>query len=79
MDADSPIVQCSPGILAALHFDHEQREEKEEHGHPKANAVHSLVADQHIAVHVTLHAGYRRAHTSFTETRNLQQHVKQIL
>lgn len=54
-----PIVQRSSGVLAALDFDHEQREEEKEHGHAEANAVHSLVANQHITVHVTLHARNR--------------------
>lgn len=76
MDSDSPIVQCCSGVLAALNFDHEQREEQEEHGHAEANAVHSLVANQHIAVHMTLHTGNRRAHPSFTETWNLQRHTE---
>lgn len=77
MDSDSPIVQRSSGVLAALDFDHEQREEQEEHGHSKANAVHSLVANQNITVHMTLHTGNRRAHPSFTETWNLQRHTEQ--
>lgn len=75
INADSPVVQSSAGVLAALHSDHEQREEQEEHGHAEANAVHGLVANQHITVHVTLHARDRRADPSFTETGNLQQHM----
>lgn len=68
-----PIVQCGPWVLAALDFDHEQREEQEEHGHAKANTVHSLVANQNITVHVTLHTGNRRAHPSFTKPWNLRE------
>lgn len=79
MDADSPIVQSSSGIVAALHSDHKQREEQEEHGHSEANTIHCLVANQHVTVHVTLHAGNRRAHPSFTETWNLQQQTKHTL
>lgn len=77
MDADSPVVQSSSGVLATLDFDHKQREEQEEHGHAEANAVHSLVADQHVTVHMTLHARNRRTHPSFTEAWNLQQHTEQ--
>lgn len=58
-DFDSPIVHCSSGVLAALDFDHKQREEQKEHGHSKANTVHSLVANQHITVHMALHARNR--------------------
>lgn len=43
-----PIVHCSSRITAALHFDHQQREEKIEHGQAEAQAVHSFVADQDI-------------------------------
>lgn len=49
-------MQRSSGVSAALDFDHEQRKEKEKDGHAEANAVHRLVADQHVAVHVALHA-----------------------
>lgn len=66
-------MQRSSGVLAALDFDHEQREEEEKHGHAEANAVHGLVADQHVTVDVALDTRDRRAHPSFTKTRNLQQ------
>lgn len=58
-DFDLPIVQRSSRVLAALDFDHKQRKEQKEHGHAEANTVHSLVANQHITVHVTLHARNR--------------------
>lgn len=74
VDTDSPVVQRSTGVLAALDFDHQQREKKEEHGHAEANTVHSFVAHQHVTVYVTLHARNGRAHPPFTETRDLQQH-----
>lgn len=66
-------MQRSSGVLAALHFDHQQREEEEKHGHAEADAVHGLVAHQHVTVDVTLDARKRGTHPSFTETRNLQQ------
>lgn len=50
-----PVVYCSSRILATLDLDHNEGEEQEEHGHAKADAVHSLVADQDITVHMTLH------------------------
>lgn len=71
-DGHSPIVQPSSRVLAALHFDHEERKEQEEHGHAKANTVHSLVTNQHVTVHVTLNTGDGRAHPSFTEPWDLQ-------
>lgn len=52
-------MQRSSRVLTALDFDHEQREEEEKHGHAEANAVHSLVADQHVTVDVTLDARNR--------------------
>lgn len=52
---------CS-GILAALDLDHEEGEEKEEHGHAEAHAVHGLVADEDVTVHMA----------SFTKPRNLE-------
>lgn len=48
----SPIVDCSSGVLAALDFDHEQREEQEEGSHGKADTVYGPVAHQHLAVDV---------------------------
>lgn len=65
--------------MATPDFDHEQREEQEEHGHPEANAVNRLVANQHITVHMTLHTRNRRTHPSFTETWNLQQHRAEVM
>lgn len=78
-DSDSPIVKCGPGVQAAFNFDHEQREEQEEHGHAKTDTVHSLVADQHITVNVALHNRNRRARSSLTKTRDLKQHTEQKL
>lgn len=78
-DSDSPIVKCSSGVQAAFNFDHEQREEQEEHGHTKTNTVYSLVANQHITVNVSLHTRNWRAHSSLTKTRNLKQHTEQKL
>lgn len=75
-DCHPPVVQRSSRVLAALDFDHQQREEEEEHGHAEANAVHSLVAHQHITVDVTLHPRKRGGHPSFTEARDLQGHKK---
>lgn len=57
MNVDSPVVQCSSRVVATLDLYHEQREEQEEHGHAEANTVHSLIADKHVTVHMTLHAG----------------------
>lgn len=66
-------MQRSSGVLAALDFDHQQREEEEKHGHAEANAIHGLVADQHVTVDVALNTRNRGTHPSFTETRNLEQ------
>ena len=74
MDLGSPVVQCGSGVLTAPDFDHEQGEEQEEHGHAEADAVHSLIANQHITVHMPLHTRDGGAHPPFTETWNLQQH-----
>lgn len=70
-------MNSSSWILAALDLDHEDREEEEEHGHAEADAVHSLVAHQHITVHMTLHSGDRGTHSSFTKAWNLQQNKQQ--
>jgi len=70
---NSPVVQRRPGVVAALHLDHEQREEQEEQRHAEADAVHRLVADQHVAVHVALDARDGRARAAYAETRNLQR------
>lgn len=66
-------------IFAALNLDHDKREQKEEHGHAKAHAVHGLVAHQHVAVHMSLYAWDRGSHSSLTKTWYLQtQHILNI-
>lgn len=61
----------SSRVLAAFHFDHEQREEQEEDGHGEADAVHGPVAHQHVTVDVAAHTRDRGGHTLFTEAWNL--------
>lgn len=50
----SPILDCSPGVLAATHTDHEQGEEEEKGCCSKAHAVDSTVAEQGATVDVAL-------------------------
>lgn len=59
-------------VLAALDLHHDEREEQEEHGHSKAHAIHGLIPNQHIAVHVTFDPWDGRPHSSFTKAWNLQ-------
>lgn len=65
----------SSWILAALNLDHEEREQEEEHGHAKAHTVHGLVTHQNVTVHMTLYAGDRGSHSSFTKAWNLQSNT----
>lgn len=61
----SPILDCSPGVLAATHTDHEQGEEEEKGCRSKAHAVDSTVAEQRATVDVALqdHGGARHIRT----------------
>lgn len=71
VEGDSPIMDCSSGVLAALHFNHQQREEQEEQSHTKAYTVHSPVANQHITVDMAPHTRKRGTHPFFTKPWNL--------
>lgn len=71
VESDSPIMYSSSGVLAALHFNHKQREEQEEQSHAKANAVHGPVANQHVTVHMAPHTRKRGTHPIFTKAWNL--------
>lgn len=75
----SPVVDGSSGVLAALHFDHEQREEQEEDGHSEADAIDGPVAHQHVTVNMSGHTGQRRGHALFTEAWNLTTGTQVIL
>lgn len=67
----SPVVDGSSGVLAAPHFDHEQREEQEERRHGETDAVHGPVAHQHLTVDVAPHSRESRARPLLTEAWNL--------
>jgi len=64
-----PVLDGGSGVLAAAHEDHDDGEEEEEAGHGEAHAVHRLVADNDVAVHLVVDARYGRA--TETETWNL--------
>ena len=49
-----PIVHCSARVSAVFDIDHKNGEAQKPHAHAKADAVHSLVADEHFTVHVCL-------------------------
>lgn len=66
-----PIVHRCPWVVAALHFDHQQGEEKEEHGHTEAHTVHSFVTNEYIAIHVAMHTRNTCSHPSITKSGNL--------
>lgn len=53
----SPILEGSPGVLAAAHRDHQQGEEEEEGCCSEAHAVDSAVAEQGATVDVALQDG----------------------
>lgn len=67
-----PVMHSSSWVLAALDLYHDEREEQEEHGHPKTHTIHSLIAHQHIAIHMTFDSRDGRPHSSFTKAWNLQ-------
>lgn len=74
-----PILDGGSGVLAAAHSDHDDGEEEEEASHGEAHAVHRLVADHDVTVHLVLQARYGSA--TDTETRNLTEweHTKEIM
>lgn len=55
-DHNKPVLDGGSGVFAAAHADHDDGEEEEEAGHGEAHAVHRLVAHDHLAVHLVLHA-----------------------
>lgn len=58
--------------MATLDLHHEEGEEEIEHGHTEAHAVHSLVADEDITIHMTFDPREGRPHPSLTEPWDLQ-------
>lgn len=75
MHSSSPVMESSSGVLAAPHFDHEQREEQEKDSHGEADAVHGPVANQHVTVDVAPNAREGRGHAVFTEAWNLSKRM----
>lgn len=75
---DKPVLDGSSGIFAAAHSDHYDGEEKEKASHGEAHAVHRLVADNDVTVHLVRYAWYTGA--TNTETRYLrgQEQTKPI-
>lgn len=63
------------GVSAVLGVNREKGEAQEPHTHAKANAVHCLVAHEHLTVDVGLQAGDRRPGPVFTEARDLRHRV----
>lgn len=59
-------------VSAVLGVDHQNGEDQEPHAHAEAEAVHGLVAHEHVAVDVGLDARDGGARAIFTEARNLE-------
>jgi len=64
-------VDGGSGVSAVLDVNHKNGEPQEPHTHAKADAVHCLVAHEHLTVYVGLQAGERSP--VFTEAWDLQQ------
>lgn len=67
-----PVVDGCTRVSAVLGVDHQNGEHQEPHAHAEAEAVHGLVAHEHVAVDVGLDARDGGACAIFTEARNLE-------
>lgn len=67
-----PVVDGCTRVSAVLGVDHQNGEHQEPHAHAEAEAVHGLVAHEHVAVDVRLDARDGGACAIFTEARNLE-------
>lgn len=67
-----PVVDGSTGVSAVLDVNHQDGKPQEPHAHAEADAVHCLVAHEHLTVDIGLHARDRGAGPVFTEARDLQ-------
>lgn len=65
----SPIVNGCTGISAALDVEGEKTKSQEPHAHAKADTVHSLVANKHVASKVGVWA--RSGRIIYTESGDL--------
>lgn len=67
-----PVVDGCTWISAVLGVDHQNGEHQEPQAHAEAEAVHGLVAHEHVAVDVSLDTRERGASAVLTEARNLE-------
>lgn len=63
----------SSGVSAVLDVNQQDGKPQEPHAHAEADAVHCLVAHEHLTVDIGLHARDRGAGPVFTEARDLQR------
>lgn len=68
-----PIVYRGSWIITCFHFYHEQREEKEEHCHGKADSIDSSVSNKHIAADKAIHMRYASMKPLITKSRYLSK------
>lgn len=68
-----PIVYRGSWIVTCFHLYHEQREEKEEHCHGKADSIDSSITNKHIAADKAIHMRYPSMKPFITKSRYLSK------